>query len=123
MKNANPGGSATRSDESQSKGRLATGRSASAGTSANRSFLTRHHSVLQVTSSGSLPVIQEDEAVIGDDVDLRIAPAMQLADEARNAFDLDVEMPNQGVRTAVTDVVDLLMPEDDEQFSESMRYI
>ena len=53
LKKAIPGGTATRTAGSHSKGKLWRGTSALAGISANRSFRTRHQALSHATSSGS----------------------------------------------------------------------
>ena len=52
------------------------------------------------------------------DVDVTVAPPMELPDEAREALNLEVDMPDQRLGLSVTDAVDLLMAVNYEQFPE-----
>ena len=52
-----------------------------------------HHDLLHGTSLGELLLVEQDEAMVRDDVDVAVAPPMELPHKAHDALNLEADMP------------------------------
>ncbi len=59
--------------------------------------------------------------MVGDDVDPRIAPAVELADEPSEPFHLQVHVADKRLGVTVPDVIHLVMAEDHEELAQAFR--
>ena len=57
--------------------------------------------------------------MVGHDVDVTVAPPMELPDETREPLDFKMDVSNQRLCVAVTDVVHFFVAEDDEQLAQT----
>lgn len=57
-----------------------------------------------------LALVQEDEPMVGDDMDSRVSPAVELTDEPSQPFDLEMNVSNQVLGIPVANLVDSSWP-------------